>query len=102
MKIKKGDTVQIISGKDRGKSGKVLDVFPKSNKIVVEGIALKKKHQRPKKQGQKGEIYTAPSLINVSNAMLYCQTCAKGRRVGIQILDNSKKVRICKKCKNEI
>ena len=102
MRIKKGDTVQIISGKDRGKTAKVLRVFPKSERIVVEGIALRKKHQRPKKQGQKGEVVSLPSSIHMSNALIYCSSCGKGRRAGYQILDDGKRVRICKKCKNEI
>ncbi|MBI2021055.1 50S ribosomal protein L24 [Candidatus Giovannonibacteria bacterium] len=102
MRLKKGDKVQIISGKDRGKNGKVLDVFPKINKIVVDGIALHRRHQRPKKQGQKGEIYSAPSPIDFSNALLFCDSCGKGVRAGVQVLENNKKIRVCKKCKNEI
>ncbi|OGF63308.1 50S ribosomal protein L24 [Candidatus Giovannonibacteria bacterium RIFCSPLOWO2_01_FULL_44_40] len=109
MRIKKGDTVQIISGKDRGKIAKVLKVFSKIEKILVEGVALRKKHQRPRKQGQKGEVVTLPSPIHVSNAMLFCKNCNRGVRVGYQILEDGlsrgkagKKIRICKKCKNEI
>ncbi|KKT29889.1 50S ribosomal protein L24 [Candidatus Giovannonibacteria bacterium RIFCSPLOWO2_12_FULL_44_25] len=101
MKIKKGDTVQIISGKDRGKQGKVLKVFPKKEKILVEGVALRKKHRRPRRQGQKGEVVTLPSPIHVSNAMLFCKNCNRGVRTGYHILGETK-VRICKKCKNEI
>ncbi len=102
MKIKKGDTVQIISGKDRGKSGKVLTAFPKSEKIIVDGVALRKKHQRPKKQGQKGEVVSLPSPFHISNAMIFCPHCGKGARAGYQILEGGRKVRICKRCKNEI
>lgn len=106
MKLKKGDTVQIISGKDRGKSGKVLKVFLNppagGEKILVEGVALRKKHRRPKKQGQKGEVVTLPSPIHASNAMLLCKNCNRGVRVGYQILEDRRKVRICKRCKNEI
>src|SRR3989338_2496273 len=98
MKIKKGDTVQIISGKDRGKQGKVLT---KKEKILVEGVALRKKHRRPRRQGQKGEVVTLPSPIHVSNAMLFCKNCNRGVRTGYHILGETK-VRICKKCKNEI
>jgi len=102
MKIKKGDKVQIISGKDRGKSGKVLRAFPKPEKIIVEGIALRKKHQRPRKQGQKGEVVSLPSPVHMSNAMIFCSHCGRGVRAGYQVLGDGKKIRICKKCKNEV
>ena len=91
MKIKKNDIVLIISGKDRGKSGKVIKVFPKLEKITVEGVFLKKKHERAKKAGQKGEVITIPLPIHMSNAMLFCKNCNKISRS-----------RICKKCKNQI
>lgn len=101
-KIKKGDTVVIIAGKDRGKNAKVVNIFPRTERIVVEGVAIKKVHRRPRKQGQKGEIVSLPSKIHISNALLYCKNCGKGTRTGFQFLDDGKKVRICKKCKNEI
>lgn len=102
IKIKKGDTVQVISGKDRGKRGKVLNVFSKIDKILIEGVALKKRHRKPKKAGQKGEVVSLPSPVHISNAMLFCGNCSKGNRVGFKFLDDGGKVRICKKCKNEI
>lgn len=101
MKIKKGDNVYIISGKDSGKSGKVLKVFPETEKILVEGVFLKKKRQRPKKAGQKGEVVSAASPINASNAMLLCKHCKRGVRAGYSV-SGDKKLRVCKKCKNEI
>jgi large subunit ribosomal protein L24 len=101
MKIKKGDTVLIISGKDRGKTGKVLDSFPKNSKIVVEGVNLKKKHARPKKSGEKGQIVEKPGLLPVSNVKLVCPKCGKPTRVGYSITGD-KKHRVCKKCKSEI
>lgn len=101
MKIKKGDTIYIISGKDRGKTGKVLSAFPKLDKILVEGVALQKRHQKPKKGGQKGEVINAPSRINISNVLLYCNHCGKGVRAGYKI-SGDEKSRICTKCKNEI
>ena len=100
--MKRGDMVEIISGKDRGKRGKVLTALPKSEKIIVEGVVLKKKHQRPRRQGQKGEVITLPSPVHASNAMLFCQRCGRGVRAGLQILEDGRKVRVCKKCKNEI
>lgn len=101
MKIKKGDTVQIISGKDRGKTGKVFRVFPKSEKILIEGLALKKRHRRPKRAGQKGEVVLLSSPIHISNVMLFCANCNKGARAGFKFSDSDVKIRICKKCKNE-
>lgn len=101
-KIKKGDSVVIISGKDRGKNAKVVNIFPKNDRIVVEGVAIKKIHRRPRKQGQKGEVVSLPASIHISNALLFCKSCGKGTRTGFQFLDDGKKVRVCKVCKNEI
>jgi len=101
MKIKKGDNIKVISGKDRGKNGKVLEIFPKANKVRVEGINLRKKHTRSKKQGQKGQIVQIPMPIDASNVMLVCSSCNKPRRAGYKILQN-KKTRVCKKCGSEI
>ena len=106
MKIKKGDTVLIISGKDQGKKGKVLKVLPQKERILVEGISLRKKHQKAKRSGEKGQIVEMPSSIHVSNAKLICPGCGKATRVGYKIMLNPKnqktKIRICKKCKGEI
>ena len=101
MKIRKGDNVMVISGKDRGKSGKVLKVLSTRNAVIVEGANLRKKHTRSKRQGQKGQIIQMPMPINVSNVMLTCLTCNKPRRAGYKIFEN-KKTRICKKCGSEI
>lgn len=101
MKIKKNDLVLIISGKDRGRKGKVLKVFPKENRILVEGINLRKKHQRPKKADEKGQIITLPAPIDISNVKLICSKCGKPTRVGYKIIEG-KKFRICKKCGQEI
>jgi large subunit ribosomal protein L24 len=101
MKIKKGDNIMVISGKDRGKKGKVLGVFPKANTAVVEGVNLRKKHSRPKKEGQKGQVIQVPMPMNASNVMLICSSCNKPRRAGYKVFEN-KKTRICKKCGSEI
>lgn len=101
MKIRKGDTVLIISGKDRGKQGKILQVIRKDNQVLVEAVNLKKKHQKPKKQGQKGQIILKPGNISVSNVKIICRKCGKAVRTGYKITDN-KKYRICKKCGEEI
>jgi len=102
MKIKKSDTVLIISGKDRGRKGKVLDVFPKEQRLVVEGTYLRKKHVRPKKSGEKGQIITTPTPFSVSNVKLICPKCSQSTRVGYKLTENKKKYRICKKCGQEI
>jgi len=101
MKIVKEDTVLIISGKDRGKKGKVLDVFPKENKAMVEGVNLKKKHQKPKKSGEKGQIISLPGPLSLSSVKLICPKCGKAVRVGFKVTGKDK-VRVCKKCKQEI
>ncbi len=101
MKIKNGDTVLIISGKDRGKKGKVIKVLPEENRIVVEGVNLRKKHTRPKKQGEKGQIVEITAPLNVSNVKLICQKCKKPTRVGYKVVEKNK-FRVCKKCQQEI
>lgn len=101
MRIKKNDQVRIISGKDRGKIGKVLHVIPGKLKLVVEGLNLVKKHSKPKKGGEKGQRIDIPSPISISNVMLVCPRCGKVTRVGFD-KDNNGKKRFCKKCKSEI
>lgn len=100
MKIRKGDIVLIISGKDRGKTGKVLRAFPGGFKVVVENVNIRKKHTRPKKGGEKGQIVRIPAPINVSNVKLLCPKCGKATKVGYRI-EGNKKYRICKKCGQE-
>lgn len=105
MKIKKGDTVLVISGKYRGKTGKVLKAFPKEMKVLVEGVNIVKKHQRPKRAREKGQIIEIPKPIPVSKVKLICPSCKKATRVGYKILNEEGKkikVRVCKKCKKEI
>lgn len=101
MKIKKGDTVLVISGKSRGKKDKVLSVFPKEGRILVEGVNMMKKHQKPKKSGEKGQIIHLPGKISVSNVKLICPKCNAPARVGYKI-SGGKKYRACKKCNQEI
>lgn len=101
MKVKKGDTVLIISGKDKGKKGKVLEVWPWQNKVAVEGVNLVKKHRRAKKEREKGQIVEIPKAINVSNVKLICPQCGQATRVGYRITEKEK-YRICKKCKQEL
>ncbi|MFH1451069.1 MAG: 50S ribosomal protein L24 [bacterium] len=100
MKIKKGDNVLIISGKDRGKKAKVLSVFPQTERIVVEGVNLRRKHVRGKRAEEKGQVIESPASLHSSNAKLVCVKCGKATRAGYKIVEK-KKYRICKKCGQE-
>ncbi|MFA6322411.1 MAG: 50S ribosomal protein L24 [Candidatus Buchananbacteria bacterium] len=102
MKLKKGDKVKILVGKDRGKTGKVLQVNNEKNKISIEGANLLFKNLRPKKQGEKGQRIQFPALMNASNVILVCPKCGQNTRPGYDILENKNKVRVCKKCKEII
>jgi len=106
MKIKQGDKVKILTGKDKGKTGKVLQVFSVANKASIEGLNLLIKHMRPRKQGEKGQRIEFPAPMELSNVILVCPKCGRPTRVGrkyIEIFKNEKKekkkVRVCKKCK---
>lgn len=96
MKIKKGDNVIVISGKDKGKTGKILTVLRHEGRVVVEGVHVKKKHQKPRRSGQKGQIIDVAVPIHVSNVMLLNPKTGKGTRVGFQF-QKGKKVRVSKK-----
>ena len=98
MNIKKDDTVIVLSGKDKGKEGKVLVADPKGLKVVVEGVNVATKHQKPRQQGVPGGIVKKEAAIDASNVMLVCPKCKKGVRVGYSVLENGTKVRVCKKC----
>lgn len=100
-RIKTGDNVVVLSGKDRGKQGKVLRMFTKTSKALVEGVALVKRRQKPRKQGEKGQIIERPSAVDLSNVQLYCSKCKKGVRVGFEG-EGNKKVRVCVKCKSKL
>jgi large subunit ribosomal protein L24 len=102
MKIRKNDIVKIITGKDRGKKGKVLQVFSKEDKIVVEGMNMMAKNVRPKKMGEKGQVVRYNAPIDAAKVLFFCSKCNKGVRVGFVITKDGKKTRICRKCKNSI
>lgn len=97
MKIKKGDTVQILSGNDKGKKGEVLEVIPKTSKIIVKGVNIRKKHVKPRKQGEEGGIISLECAIPSSKVNVFCEKCDKPSRVGF-IVEKDEKVRVCKKC----
>jgi len=101
MKIKKGDKVNILAGKDKGKSGKLLKIFKVENKAIVEGLNLVIKHVRPRKEGEKGQRIEVPSKINISKLMLVCSKCGKATRIGYR-KSGENKSRVCKKCQSEI
>ncbi|MFH1427983.1 MAG: 50S ribosomal protein L24 [Patescibacteria group bacterium] len=114
MKIKKGDKVKILAGKDKGKTGKVLQIFPSRNRVSVEGLNLLIKHMRPRKQGEKGQRIEFPAPMAIANLMLVCPSCNKPARVGYKYLEISsatgvnavkkkkQKVRVCRKCKQVV
>ena len=101
MKLKKGDHVIIIAGKDKGKKGKIVRVLPASNKIVVEGVNISKKSQRPRRTNEKGQIIDIAMPLHVSNVMIIDPKSGKGTRVGSKIV-GEKKVRIARKSNQEI
>ncbi len=97
MRLRKGDTVKVIAGKEKGKTGKILRVIAEKNKIVVEKLNFVKKHQKPDAKG-KGGIVEKEAPIHASNVMLFCNKCNAAVRVGHKFLEDGKKVRVCGKC----
>ena len=97
MHVKKGDIVQVISGKDKGKFGKVLRAFPSEGKICVEGVNIICRHRKPTSATQQGGIFKEEGKFDASNVLLKCNACGRGVRTGIKVVDD-KKVRFCKKC----
>ena len=100
MKIKKGDTVMVISGKNAGKKGMILDVVPRERKVLVEGVNMVKKHQKPTQAMPQGGIIDKEAPLHVSNVMLICNECNAPVRVGRKEAGDGSKVRYCKKCGN--
>lgn len=96
-KVKKDDLVKVIYGKERGKKGKILAVFPAENRLIVEKMNMIKKHMKPDQSG-KGGIVEKEAKINASNVMVICLKCDRAVRVGRKRLDDGKSVRICKPC----
>lgn len=105
MSLKKNDRVKILSGKDKGKIGKVLQVFPDGNRLSIEGLNLLVKHLRPRRQGEKGQRIEFPGALDLSKVMLVCPKCDKPTRVEMRMPEKGavgKKVRMCKRCKQVI
>ena len=101
MNIRKDDKVVVISGKDKGKEGKVLVANPKAGKVIVEGVSVATKHQKPRKQGEEGGIIKVETPIYASKVQVICPKCGKPTRVAHK-LDAGKNVRVCKKCGAEL
>ncbi len=101
MRIKKGDNVQVLSGNDKGKTGEVLEVIPKADKIIVKGVNVRKKHVKARRQGEESGIIPVECAIPSSKVNVVCSKCGKATKIGYKE-EKDKKVRICKKCGAEL
>ena len=101
LHVKKDDTVAILSGKDKGKTGRILKVLPEKGRVVVESVNIVKRHTRPNQQNSEGGILEKEATLDISNVQLVCSSCNTASRTGMRTLDDGNKVRYCKKC-NEI
>ena len=97
LKVKKGDTVQVLSGNDKGKKGEVLEVIPSTQKIVVKGVNIRKKHIKARKQGEEAGIIPVECAIHMSKVNVVCPKCGKASRIGFKV-EKDEKVRVCKRC----
>ena len=102
MKLKKNDNVLVVAGKDKGKTGKIRFAYPKDGKAIVEGINFQKKASRAKGQVRQAGIIEREAPIDISNLMLICKRCNKPVRVGYQFLEDGRKVRICRVCREVV
>ncbi|MBE0690058.1 MAG: 50S ribosomal protein L24 [Anaerolineae bacterium] len=105
QRIKKGDTVHVIAGKDRGERGEVLAVYPTQNRIVVRGVNIVKKHEKARQAGNRqvqAQIVSTEAPLNLSNVMVVCPSCDKFTRIGFKLHEDGFKARVCKKCNAEI
>lgn len=101
LHVKRGDKVEIIAGKDKGKTGNIIQAFPKDGKVVVKGCNMATKHRKARKQGEVGEIIQVEAPINISNVLLFCSKCNKGVRHGYEG-EKAEKTRVCKKCGSKL
>jgi large subunit ribosomal protein L24 len=105
QRIKKGDTVEVIAGKDIGERGEVVTVYNKENRVVIEGVNILKKHQKARQAGRQqvqAQIIEFEGPIHLSNVMLVCTSCDKATRVGYRVRDDGFKTRVCRKCGADI
>jgi large subunit ribosomal protein L24 len=96
--VKRGDTVVIISGKEDGKKGEILKVYPKTNRVIVKGVNMITKHVKPNMANRQGGMVHQEAPVNASNVMLYCTKCSKPTRIAHKVLEDGSKVRVCKHC----
>jgi large subunit ribosomal protein L24 len=101
VKLKKGDEVEVLGGKDIGKRGAVMRVYPTSGKVIVDRVNIAKKHQKPTKATMQGGIIDKEMPLNASNVGLVCEKCDKATRIGYRF-DGAKKIRICRKCGGDV
>ena len=101
MKIRKGDTVKVLSGNDKGKTGEVLEVIPKTEKIIVKGVNVRKKHVKARKQGEESGIISVECAIHSSKVNVVCPKCGKAVKVGYK-MEKDEKVRVCRKCEAKL
>lgn len=102
LRVKKEDTVLVITGKERGKKGRVLSVLPSRESVIIEGVNIIKRHMKPSRKYTQGGIIEKEAPIHISNVMLLCPKCNKPTRIGNRQLESGKKVRVCKKCQEVI
>ncbi|MDY6794474.1 MAG: 50S ribosomal protein L24 [Actinomycetota bacterium] len=102
LKIRKGDKVQVLAGKDRGKQGKVLKSFPSQRRIIVEGVNITKKHSRPSQENPQGGIISMEAPIDISNVALICDSCNNMVRVAYRFDTVGNRIRICRKCGTDL
>ncbi len=98
-RIKKNDTVVVLTGKDKGKTGAVIEMLPKKGKIMVQGVAIVTRHAKARRQGEVAGIKKQESFITISNVMPVCSSCKTPARTGSKVLENGKRARICGRCK---
>lgn len=102
LSIKKNDTVEVLAGKEKGKKGRVLAVYTKKDRILLEKVNMIKRHMKPSKKYAQGGIIEKEASVHISNVMLVCPKCSKRTRVGALIMKDGQKSRVCKKCKEVI
>ncbi len=102
LSIKKNDTAIVLSGKDKGKKGRIISVMPSKGRVIIENINIIKKHMKPNKQYTQGGIISKEGALPISKIMLVCPKCSKPTRISNALIDNTKKLRMCKKCKEVI
>jgi len=97
MKLRKGDNVIVLSGNDKGKTGEILEIIPSTQKVIVKGVNIRKKHVKPRKAGEEGGIIPSEYPIHSSKVNVVCPKCGKASKIGY-VIEDGKKVRVCKKC----